>query len=403
MRIAIWHNLPSGGGKRALYDHVRGLIARGHYVESWCPPTADQEFLPIGDLVPEHVVPFSADVQPYGRALARLRGGGSLIPATFRAMDNHSRRCAEEIGQRSFDVLLAGSSRLFAVTGLARYVTCPSLLYLQEPCRFLYEASPRLPWPAPARSETLQVSAVRNRLKDLVRVHGYRIQAREELAGVQAYDRVLANSYFSRESMLRAYGIDSRVCYLGIDTQRFRDYALERHQLVIGVGAFVPQKRIEVVIQAVANTRSPHPALAWIGNSADPRYLKDVVELAHRQKVDFTAYHDVPQERVVELLNSAAVMAYAPRLEPFGYAPLEAAACGLPVVAQAEGGVRETVIDGETGLLVTNERELSAAIQRILDDVDYARRLGTASRRQAEQMWSLAAGVDRLEAQLLNW
>jgi hypothetical protein len=57
LRIAVWHNLPGGGGKRALYDHVRGLVARGHHVESWCPPTADQAFLSIGDLVHEHIVP----------------------------------------------------------------------------------------------------------------------------------------------------------------------------------------------------------------------------------------------------------------------------------------------------------------------------------------------------------
>jgi glycosyltransferase involved in cell wall biosynthesis len=44
-------------------------------------------------------------------------------------------------------------------------------------------------------------------------------------------------------------------------------------------------------------------------------------------------------------------MAYAPRLEPLGLAPLEAGACGLPVVAVAEAGVRETVVDGITGSL----------------------------------------------------
>src|SRR6266446_7167318 len=46
VKIAVWHNLPSGGGKRALYYHVRGLVERGHTVESWCPPTADQSYLP---------------------------------------------------------------------------------------------------------------------------------------------------------------------------------------------------------------------------------------------------------------------------------------------------------------------------------------------------------------------
>jgi glycosyltransferase involved in cell wall biosynthesis len=400
LRIAVWHNLPSGGGKRALYDHVRGLVARGHYVESWCPPTADQAFLAIGDLVLEHIVPLDT-IEPISwRALAaRLAGGGSLIPATLKALDRHSQRCAQAIDKGGFDVLLAGGSLPFAVTGLARYVKVPTLLYLQEPTRQLYEAIPRLPWPA-LDSKGLQFSAGRDRLRDAVVVHGMRIQAREELAGVRAYDRVLANSYFSRESMLRAYGIDASVCYLGVDTEQFRDCGLPRKRLVVGIGAFIPTKRIEVVLEAVAQIRPAPPAFTWIGNVAAPHYLKQLEVLAERRGVDFTPYLAIPSEDVVRVLNEAAVMAYAPRLEPFGYAPLEAAACGLPVVAQAEGGVRETVIDGETGFLLGNEGQLPFALEQILDDEVLARRMGEAARHRAESTWSLSAATDRLESHL---
>src|SRR5438270_5425310 len=46
MKIAIWHNLPSGGAKRALHDQVVGLKARGHELEVWCPSSADPNYLP---------------------------------------------------------------------------------------------------------------------------------------------------------------------------------------------------------------------------------------------------------------------------------------------------------------------------------------------------------------------
>jgi glycosyltransferase involved in cell wall biosynthesis len=302
----------------------------------------------------------------------------------------------------NFDVLFAGSSVLFAVTSLGRHVEGPSLLYLQEPCRALYEAFPRLPWPAPPDPERFSFSAVRDRLYDSIRVHGLRVLAREERAGVEAYDRVLANSYFSRESMLRAYGIDATVCYLGVDTERYRDLGLARQRLVVGIGAFVPHKRIEVVIEAVARIRRSRPALAWIGNLEEPDYFRQLMELAERLGVTFTPYRNISQEDVVRLLNEAAVMAYAPRLEPFGYAPLEAGACGLPVVAQAEGGVRETVVDGETGLLVDNQNELHVALERILDDEALARRMGAAARYRVESSWSLSAATDRLESHLAD-
>ena len=87
MRIAVWHNLPSGGAKRALHDQVRGLVGRGHVVESWCPPTADQEFLSIGQLVPEHVVPLEMiDANSWKAIGARLKGAGSLTPAKLHAL-----------------------------------------------------------------------------------------------------------------------------------------------------------------------------------------------------------------------------------------------------------------------------------------------------------------------------
>lgn len=403
MRIAVWHNLPSGGGKRALYDHVSGLVARGHHVESWCPPSADQKFLPIGDLVLEHIIPLDTfERRSWRKFAARLSGGGTLIPARLKALDRHSQRCAQEMDRGSFDVVLAGSSTLFHVTSLGRYVRGPALLYLQEPYRPFYEAMPRLPWPALDCPEGFQLSAVRDRLYDAVLVHGLRIQAREELAGVQAYDRVLVNSYFSRESMLRAYGIDAAVCYLGVDTERYKDMGLARKKIVMGIGAFVSNKRVEVIIEAVAQIRPPRPALAWIGNLEDPHYLRQLVELAERRGVVFTPYRNISHQEVVRVLNEAAVMAYAPRLEPFGYAPLEAAACGLPVVARAEGGVRETVIDGETGFLVDNDNELHLALERILDDDGLARRMGAAARRRVESTWSLSAATDRLESHLVD-
>src|SRR5216683_3299275 len=71
VKIAVWHNLPSGGGKRALYYHVRGLVERGHTVESWCPPTADVSYLPLRELIPEHTKPF--DWVPFGGRYALTR------------------------------------------------------------------------------------------------------------------------------------------------------------------------------------------------------------------------------------------------------------------------------------------------------------------------------------------
>jgi glycosyltransferase involved in cell wall biosynthesis len=74
---------------------------------------------------------------------------------------------------------------------------------------------------------------------------------------------------------------------------------------------------------------------------------------------------DVPR-----LLRSADVVVCPPWYEPFGIVPLEAMACGVPVVGTAVGGLLDTVVDGVTGLLVAprRPRELGRALSALLDD-----------------------------------
>jgi glycosyltransferase involved in cell wall biosynthesis len=399
MRIALWHDLPSGGGKRALYDQVSGLLANGHSVEGWCTSTADQQFLPLGSVIVEHVEPLKTVGRgSWAVAAGKVTAGASEIVARLAAMDEHCRRCAGEIDRRGFDVVLAGSSGPLAVTTLATHLRTPSVLYLQEPYRPLYEAP--TPWPAPAKGLPSSITGLRRKLLNPVQVHALRIQAREELRGVRAYDRVLANSLFSRESMIRAYGIDPKVCYLGIDTERYRDLGQPRKRLVAGIGTFFPHKRVEAVIEAVARLAPPRPAVVWIGNEARHSYLEELEALAARRQVEFIPRVAISHDDVVRILNEASVLAYAPRLEPFGYAPLEAAACGLPVVARAEGGVRETVIHGQTGLLVDDDAALAGALEELLDDPDRARSLGQAGRRWVEKAWSLEEATSRIERHL---
>jgi glycosyltransferase involved in cell wall biosynthesis len=279
-------------------------------------------------------------------------------------------------------------------------VTIPTVLYLQEPFRWLYEALPELPWSALAAPSTgaWSVKYARRFLSNLVEVQALRVQAREEIQSARAFDRVLVNSFFSRESLLRAYGVDAKVCYLGIDTNLFVNQRKAREGFVVGLGAIVPQKRIDLMIDAIAELPAPRPDLVWIGNLSVPSYLEAMVRLARARQVVLRPMIGIPDKDVVDLLNRAVMLVYGPRLEPFGLAPLEANACGLPVVAVAEGGVRETIRDGINGLLVDEEpATLADAIARLLADPDQASRLGAAGAAQVEQHWSLSASIDRLE------
>jgi glycosyltransferase involved in cell wall biosynthesis len=404
MRIAVWHNLPSGGAKRALYDHVRGLVARGHTVESWCPPTADQSYLPLNELIPEHIVP----PEPLA-ANWRRKAGDILSLRTYNMrriaeVDEYARRCAEQINSRNFDILFANTSLEIAVSSIGRYVCIPSVLYLQEPSRWLYEAQPTLIWAGDGPTAKLAgwtPAALKPSLLAAIRARGYRFQARTEWLNTRGFRAILVNSYFSRETVLRTYGLDATVCYLGVDNEKFVQQHLPREDYVVGVGTIAPRKNLSLVIEALAQITPPRPRLIWVGDMAKPEHLAELNQLAAATNVDFKPLVRLDDDQLIDVLNRASMMVYAPRLEPFGFAPLEANACGLPVVAVAEGGVRETIQDGVNGLLVEHEpRAMANAIEYLRTNPNEAGQMGQRGAQLVAERWSVKAAVDRLEQNL---
>ncbi|MCC6488902.1 MAG: glycosyltransferase family 4 protein [Candidatus Hydrogenedentes bacterium] len=395
MNIAVWHNLKGGGAKRALYEQVKGLVARGHQVQTWCPDTADLDYLPLSEFGPRNVLPLP-------------RSEASGLSGTLRAlksMDDHARSCADSINRGGFDVLLAYPCFFHAVPPIGRHVRVPSLLFLHEPCRRLYEALPQLPWVAPpaARGTWWMPRTFKRTIENMLATQGLRIQAREELRSVRAFSRVLVNSRFSRESVLRAYGIESRVCYLGVDTATFNPSGADRELFVLGMGGLFPVKRPDRAVRALAAIPpAKRPPFVWVGHFEDPAYRRDMESLAKSLGVEFDARIGLPESEVIEHLGRASALLYTPQLEPFGFAPLEANACETPVIAIAEGGIRETIIDGLNGFLADGDdpSQLAALLTRLLDSPESARRMGAAARDHVTAHWPWPASIDRLETHL---
>lgn len=282
MRIAVWHNLPQRGAE----PRAGGRRRRGGY----------------------------------GRYRERTR--------RVAALDAHCRECAGQIG---------------------RFVSLPKALHLQEPNRGLYEAGPRLPWAAlpPARRSWWSPSHLGRFWKNLLDVQSRRVLVREERQNARACDLILVNSFFSRESVLRAYGIATRVCYLGVDTELFSPCDVPRERFVVGLGALQRRKGVEDSIRAVATIEpGRRPPLVWIGVVAEASHKAHLEGLARDLGVHFLPKVMCSDDELIDTLSRASVMIFTPRLEPFGLAPLEANACGVPVVGVAEGHLRSAMEGG---------------------------------------------------------
>jgi len=185
----------------------------------------------------------------------------------------------------------------------------------------------------------------------------------------------------------------------GVDLERFtpdgpRAPRSGRYRMV-SVGRLVPRKGFDIAITALTGLHDTELLLVGgpdDGNLADDpeavRLLALAEELGVRDRVRLLG--QVPREDMAPLLRSADVAVCTPWYEPFGITPLEAMACGVPVVAAAVGGLTDTVVDGVTGSLVTPQApdELADAVRELLDSPATRQRFGRAGRGRVRTRYS---------------
>jgi glycosyltransferase involved in cell wall biosynthesis len=399
MKIAVWHNLPSGGGARALNYHLQGLLNQGHSIEIWSPNPLANGFIQLPDSVKTHTVPVYRTTHiPYKD---RIRSVFFRKDINIRSMEAHCQQCANEINAGDFDVLFANSCFYYAVPFISRFVKIPTAVYLGEPFRLFFEAQPTSFWEAPT---LLQPSFFSKNfwwewIKDLWKKNNARVQLREERLNIEAIDTLLVNSIFSTESCARAYNRAGEVCYLGIDTQIFKPLPSRKiENYVIGLGNLFFHKNPELAIQALAKIKENRPRLVWVSNMKNANYVAQLQEMARNLSVEFEIKEMVTDEALVSLLNNALCMIYTSKLEPFGFAPLEANACKTPVVGLRQGGIRETIIDKKTGFLCTeNADEIAEKIDFLNKNNEEREKMGQAALQNVLQNWTLDTATLRLE------
>jgi len=396
VKIAIYHNLPSGGAKRALYEMTRRLAER-YTLDVYTLSTAEHDFCDLRTFAMQHeIVPFKP--LPLARSpFGRLNQG-------IRALDLlRLRRVQREIAHRidgaGYDCVFVHHCRYGQSPSLLQFTKTPSIYYCQEPPRLLYEP------PVPRRyTEFSPLQRLGNRFDPLPGIYR-RMLARQDRENVRAADCVLVNSHYSRETLYRTYGIFAHVAYLGVDTEKFHPLGLPREDFVLSVGALNPRKGFDFIIESLAllpqGQRLPLVIVSNFADSAEKAYLET---LAQCLQVVLEIKVMVPDSELVQLYNRARMVLYAPVMEPFGFVPLEAGACGTPVVGVREAGVRESISHEQTGLLTERDpREFALTVARLLSDTGVLRdRLQEQGVVHSRTHWSWERSIDRIEELLIS-
>lgn len=177
-----------------------------------------------------------------------------------------------------------------------------------------------------------------------------------DLSTANRPDYYIANSYLVSKRIKKIYGKESVVIYPPVDVDSFK-VSDKKEDFYITAGRLVPYKRVDLIVESFS--RMPEKKLLVIGEGPELKKLKSKAT----KNIEFLGYQD--KNILSDYLGKAKAFIFA-AYEDFGILPVEAQACGTPVIAYRGGGAVETVIDGVTGIFFDkqNSQSIVDAVKR---------------------------------------
>jgi len=332
-RIAVVHDWLDtwGGGENVLAQILHAY--------------PDADLFSLVDFLPEPLRPQLQGKHARTTFLQRMPGARKhfrgYLPLFPRAIDS--------LDLSAYDLILSSSH---AVAKGAR--TRPGqvhVCYCHTPMRYAWDLRDQYLEPRGLGSGVrgLVVHHLLDRLRDWDRATSARV------------DEFVANSAFVRERIARFYDRAAAVIHPPVDTDYFTQAGKADSDYYLAASRWVPYKRIDVIVAAFREL----PERRLIVAGAGPEAAR--IKAAAGANVEFAGH--VSRERMRALLRGARAFVFAAE-EDFGILPVEAQACGTPVIAYGQGGARETLrgvgSDRPTGLFFDAQtpEAVAAAIRR---------------------------------------
>jgi len=270
----------------------------------------------------------------------------------------------ESFDLSGYDIIL--SSHHSVAKNVLRGADQFHISYCHTPMRALWERSlERRSFPKP-------LAPVAETVMRTMRVWDY--------AGAAHVDEFIANSLTTQRRIARHYRRESTILAPPIDTTKFRPATTPAGDYYLVASRLIPYKRVDL---AVAATAAIGRRLVVVGAGPGVREIQE-------PHVDYRGHVD--DAELVGLMQGARAMIFGAN-EDFGMAPVEMMACGRPVVAYGEGGARETVVDGVTGVF-SMEQSTAAFVDAIRRFETMA--LDPVAIRAHAETFSRARFVDKL-------
>jgi glycosyltransferase involved in cell wall biosynthesis len=322
MKIAVYHNLPSGGAKRILYEQIKGL-SKDHQIYLYELTTNKEDFLDISK--------FCIKTYKYRfNVKSNLQGPFKRLDEDFRKkviLKYLHRKIASDIDQAVYNIVIAHTDVYTESPFLLRYLKTPSIYYCEELLRIAYE---------PELTMDGKIGPVNKLYEKLIRNIGKSIDKKN----ARSADLILTTSNFMKSKILSAYGKDAHVCYPGVDTDIFKPQHIKHQNKILFIGNknkidgyFLVKKALSLINKEI------RPQLKVLSFSSNGPIIKNDKEL-------------------VKEYSSSLCTVCTDIAEPFGLKVIESLSCGTPVIAVDEGGYKETVDDSKTGYLIKRDPKI---------------------------------------------
>ncbi len=353
MKIAFFHELHYGGAKRVVDEYGKQLKKNNKVDLYYVDEVNDKE------------IKQSFNNTFYYKFTPKIWKGGNWRIKLYK--DNIEliklaalhKKIAKKIDSKKYDFVFVHPSKFTQAPFILKYLKTLKVYYCAEPLRMVYE-------------KKFKISKDLLLFKKIYEKINRAIRKKIDKENILKADHILTNSYFTRNNIKNAYGIDSIVCYLGVDEKKFHIINLIKEYDLLFIGGSSISKGADL-LGKIINQFNKEIKVKVLG--LNDEYISDT--------------------ELVNEYNRAKILLSLGRDEPFGLTILEAMSCGIAVVAVNEGGFTESVVNGRTGYLSNRDpAELKKKIDLLLGNDILRRKMGKTGRRFIEKKFTWEISIN---------